>query len=432
MQKLYYYIMFGWGKKKPAPPVEEARVIQLEEAPQIAEEARARREKSAILETSKTLRHTNDSVRELRRIRQELERDNAIVNEVDKRMRPLVIRGKRMLMDALQNNAVEIKPIQDHEDMIRVSGELEHRLNKIGNILGKHTRIIHTFAEKYAARLAHILEDMDRDRNTIMKRVSQYQADSTLALNITEGVKTIHIMMDSIHENYSKGNDIITKMDTMSKDISLASGAINAFKASEEYSSLQRLRSELEQSVDARDKLANQIAAQFTKISRPLDRYMRISSDKEQKALLKRVLENPYNSMNEREMDDVLELLEGILSAVSGKSISVKDVNKAAAAITQTKNIIPNFVKSVQEAESRIIRLENQIQDSDPHRINRLQDRLDSLREERDGMETKIADLKNAAKMAAASIPQEMINIQNSLRILTGVRYTLKYNIPEM
>ena len=115
-------MVFGWGRKKTIEPEPEVRSIRLEEAPEISKEAHRRRSEQTITEASNTLHRTNGLIRELGRIRGDIEQDDLRTDDVDKRLRPMVVKGKRMLIDALRNNAVEIRPIRDYEDMMRASG----------------------------------------------------------------------------------------------------------------------------------------------------------------------------------------------------------------------------------------------------------------------------------------------------------------------
>ncbi len=424
--------MFGWSKKKPQKPVTETRVVNLDDAPRVAQEARQRREESAVQAASTALHNTNDSIRELVKIHHDLDRDKVMIEEVDKRIRPLVVKGKKMLVETLRNNAIEIKPIHNYDDMIRANGELEHHLKKMGNILGKQTRIIHAFAEKYATRLKQILEEMDANRKAISKRIVQYQADESLALGVVEGVKSIHILEESVRDNYNRQTQTAAKLEEITQEISKAMGAIDTFKSSIEYAKLQDLQKTLDMGKNDRDLLISEVATQFTKISRPLDRYVHVSADKVQSALLRRVIQNPYGTMTKGEQEDVLTLLEVIRKAVATESISVKDVDKAEAAIIQTQKSIPDFVSRAYDVDELIRGVHKQIQESDPDRIERLQDRLHLLQNDMENTKRRIEDAKNAAQSAANAIPIEIASIQKVLYSLTGVRYNVKYNIPQL
>ena len=423
-------MVFGWGRKKTAEPEPVVRSIRLEEAPQISKEAHQRRSEQTITEASNMLHRTNSLIRELGRIRGNIEQDDLRTDDVDKRLRPMVIKGKRMLVDALRNNAVEIRPIRDYEDMVRANEELDHRLKKVGNILGKQTRVIHAFAEKYATRLKQILEEVDENRKSMTKAANRYQYDTELSDSVEEGVRNVRALEQSVLDNADRGRQAEREKADAEQSMQRVSGQMAEFKSSKEYSDLVKLRERMEEAEAARAALASEVSTQFTKVSRPMSRYVHVSSDKEQTALLHRVIKNPYDTMSRRDMDRVITLLEGIRKAVLSESISVKDTAKASDAITQTEEAIGGFVQRAADIEATIRSTAETIKKSSPTRLDILEKEMESLQDERERANQKIADTANAARLAATSIPAEIGRVQDSLLRITGARYQIEYAPP--
>lgn len=423
-------MVFGWGRKKAPEPASIVREIHLEEAQQIAADAHRRRSEQIITESSNTLHRTNDLIRELVAIRRELESDDLRMDDVDKRLRPLVVRGKKMLIEALKNNAVEIKPIRTYADMVRASEELGHHLKKTGNILGKQTRVIHVFADKYAARLKQILEEVDGNRKGLLTAVAKHQNDSGLASSVEEGIGNIRALENSARENAGKGKAAEREKEQAESRIQQVSGEIYEFKESEEYHGFLGLKDTMKAEEAARASLTAEVAAQFTKVSRPLGRYAHISADKDQKALLRRVLDGPYETMNRQDMDDVIMLLERARKAVLSGAISVKDTDKAVDAITQTQEAIGGFVERASGIATRIRDTSDMIRKSSPVGLHALEKELESLLEAKADAGKKIEDMSNATRLAASAIPAELVRVQESLRRLTGTRYQVLYQPP--
>lgn len=423
-------MVFGWGRKKTVEPESEVRSIRLEEAPEISKEAHRRRSEQTITEASNTLHRTNSLIRELGRIRSDIEQDDIRTDDVDKRLIPLVAKGKRMLLDALRNNAVEIKPIRDYEDMVRANEELDHHLKRVGNILGKQTRVIHIFAEKYAARLKQILEEVDENRKSMTKATNRYQYDTELADSVAEGIRNVRALEQSVLDNAGRGRQAEREKADAEQHMQRVSGQIAEFKSSKEYSDLLKLQERMEEGEAARAALASEVSTQFTRVSRPMSRYVHVSSDKEQTALLHRVIKNPYDTMNRRDMDGVITLLEGIRKAVLSRSISVKDTDKASDAITQTEEAIGGFVERAADIEANVRGAAEMIKKSSPTRLDALEKDMESLQDDRRRADQKIVDTANAARLAAASIPAEIGRVQDSLLRITGARYQIEYAPP--
>jgi len=98
------------------------------------------------------------------------------------------------------------------------------------------------------------------------------------------------------------------------------------------------LKNTLDEYVNEKSKIKNQINTQFTKISRPLSRYEYASSlDKDQKSILSNLVSEPFDVLTSANKDSIITILENIRKGISSGSISVKDVEKTSSQITETE-----------------------------------------------------------------------------------------------
>ena len=424
-------MVFGWGRKKAPPPKIEVVEIRLEEAPRIAGDVLAKRSEGIVTEAANTLHRTNELIRELVRICGDLERYDLDLDMVDKRLQPLAVRGKKMLVDALHKNAVEMKPIDTPEDIAQVSGELEHRLKRLGNILGKQTRVIHTFAETYAQRLVQILEEVESNRQSMMNLSGRHISDEGVANAVTGGVANVNAMKTSAIENIQRCEEAKDEMEDLNIRMARQESDIQAFRESEEYTHLLAMRQRLDAYEVEKSRLAAEISTQFTSISRPLGRYERVSADKEQTALLYRVRKSAYDVMNPDDAEGVMSLLGGVRRAVASGTISVKDTDKALDAIARTSDAIPGYTERVVKMESTLSRTRDMIRDAEPVRLHKMEKDMESMLEARETANQKATETMAAAAAAAASIPEEVSQVQRALLRLTGTRYDITYEVPE-
>lgn len=423
-------MVFGWGRKKAPPPEIEVVRIRLEEAPRIAGDVLEKRSEGIVTEAANTLHRTNELMRELMRIREDLERDDLDLEAVDKRLQPLAVRGKKMLVDALRKNAFEMEPIGAPEDMARVSGELEHRLKRLGNILGKQTRVIHTFAETYAQRLVQILEEVESNRKSLMDLSGRHLADEGVANAVTGGVANVGAMKTSAIENIQRCEGAKDEVEDLDIRAARMESDIRAFQESEEYTSLLAMRHRLDAYEEEKSRLAAEISTRFTSISRPLGRYERVSADKDQTALLYRVRKSAYDVMNPDDAEGVVSLLEGVRRAVASGAISVKDTDKALEAIARTSDAISVYTERVGKMESTLSRTRDMIRDAEPVRLHKMEKDLESMREAKEIATQKATETMAAATAAVASIPDEISQVQRALLRLTGTRYDITYEVP--
>ena len=424
-----YDMVFGWGRKKP-PEAPQVHAIQLDEAIEVVKKTHRMRAERTITEAGNLVHRTNTLIRELVQIRKDLEKDDLKEEEMDARVKPLVIKGKKMLIDALRMNAVEIRPIHNYEDMVRANEELEHRLKRMGNILGKQTRIIHIFAEKYAIRLKQILEEVEENRKQVLSTTTWHKNDTELAETVTGGIQDVHNMEALIKDNEQKIRNSEQERTDIESGIESAQSKIVQFKESSEYDDWLTHRNSLEQYKRNRLALKTDISTQFTKISRPLGRYSRISADKEQSALLKKMLDDPYDTIRSAEGKSVFTLLEGVRKATSSGSISVKDVGKALDAITQTQEAVSQFIEKINAIETDIQKTIKAIDDTKPTRLYLLEEEIHNLEGAQELAHKKINDIHSSTEKTKKAIPLEIKKIHNALEDITGTRYDIKYTAP--
>lgn len=424
-------MVFGWGKKKASAP-ENVRVqIPLGEAAGIADDVMATKSRNIITEAANTLHATNKMIRELNSIRRDLENDKLNLDEVDKRVQPLVKRGKKMLINVLKSNTAEIKPIRTPMDISGASGELEHRLKRLGNILGKQSRVIHLFADKYSTRLKQLLEEMENNRVSITQLSNRYQAFENIAKAVSNGIESVRAMEKSVQDNTERRSEAEAEIRKLDAQAARLESAIRDYHASEEYAKLQELRRRLQQTEDAKTEIASEIALQFTSISRPLGRYEWVSADKEQTALLRRAQQNPYDVMNSDDQENVIALLQNILRAVKSGAISVKDIPKASAALERIISAVDVHTKKIMKIEADIAMTTQMVHDAEPVNLQKMKKEAAEVSESKDVALQKAAQTAMAATLSAQSIPMEVNAVQTALRQLTGTHYDIEYRGPE-
>ena len=150
----------------------------------------------------KSLRdHTFPLIKELANIAKTLEKDDLKVEDIDKHLRIIVVRGKKQVIDVIKKDSTELPEISSFEDILDMSNVLNQKLKKIGDVLGRQTRVIHIFAKKYAEKLKEILAQMNSNNTEIQKMIKNFQDTESNSSEIME-------LLDKIQ---NLENDIISK-----------------------------------------------------------------------------------------------------------------------------------------------------------------------------------------------------------------------------
>ena len=70
------------------------------------------------------------------------------------------MRGKKQVIDVIKKGVIQLPEISSINDAEKLDSALNQLLKKLGDVLGRQTRVIHIFAKKYATQLKGNLEVM--------------------------------------------------------------------------------------------------------------------------------------------------------------------------------------------------------------------------------------------------------------------------------
>ena len=131
-----------------------------------------------------------------------LENDNLKVDDIDKHLAIIVVRGKKQVIDVIKKGVVPLPEISSVDDAEKLRSSLNQTLKKTGDVLGRQTRIIHIFAKKYAAQLKENLEIMNANHSEISKILKNFdnaKSTSDEIINILNQIKDLK--EDKIEKN---------------------------------------------------------------------------------------------------------------------------------------------------------------------------------------------------------------------------------------
>ena len=166
-------MVFGWGKKKQEEkPVVETppsrKEISLGDIPGIVSDLQNLRKSQAISEIKHLRNSTQPLIDELSKIGNSLEKDTLSVEDIDKHLAIIVVRGKKQVIQVIKKDVVPLPHVTDIDDIYKIDHSLNQVLKKVGGVLGRQTRVIHIFAKKHAVKLKENLETMNSNHSEII------------------------------------------------------------------------------------------------------------------------------------------------------------------------------------------------------------------------------------------------------------------------
>lgn len=423
-------MVFGWGKKKQEEkPIEQApekKEILLSDVQNTVSDILQLRESQSIAEIKHLRNSTEPLVDELMKIGEVLEKDDLNVDDIDKHLAIIVVRGKKQVIATIKKDVSHLPEVSSIEDAKKLNMSLNQILKKVGDVLGRQTRVIHIFAKKYAAQLKDNLEVMNKNHSEIKTILNNYNTTKSASDEIKESLVQIENLKKKREEKITKIDETQKLGESLDKKILSIQKSIEQIKSTDDYKKYLDLKNTLEEFVSEKSKIKNEIDAQFTKISRPLSRYEYGSSlDKEQKNILTKLVEDPFNALLPQNKDSVIIILENVRKGISSGSISVKDLDKSLSYITETEESLDRFVTKVSEYLEKYKKMENELNSLNPAELVSLEQELTKNSSFKEDSNLKSEIFQGEIDEIDSKIPQLVSEIETKLRQFSNTKYTV-------
>ncbi len=425
-------MVFGWGKKKEEEKslreIPQENEIQLSDVSKIVTDLNQLRQ-SEILSEIKYLRNkTEPLIDDLIKIGNVLSKDNLKVDDIDKHLATIVVRGKKQVIDVIKKDVSHIPEISSIDDAKKLNTSLNQILKKVGDVLGRQTRVIHIFARKYANQLKVNLEVMNKNHDEINSLLKNYDSSKSSSDEITDAVNQIKVLKKKqLEKNQKIGN---TNKITQSLDEKILSiqKSIEEIKSSDNYKKYIDLKNTLDAFSSKKSKIKSEIDTQFTKISRPLSRYEYGSSlDKDQKNILSKLIKNPIDVLLPETKDSVILILENVRKGISSGSISVKDIDKSLSLITETEETLDGFVKQILEYLEKYEKMKHNLNSLNSEELVSLEHELSKNISFKKDSQLKSKTFQGDIDEIDFKIPKLVSEIEDKLRQFSNTKYSVVF-----
>ncbi len=424
-------MVFGWGKKKldenEINVVPKEKHILLSDISNILEEISSVRTKTIMAEV-KTFRNKIDSNRKtLLKITKELDGDTLNTEEIDHHLRRLVDRGKSDVLSIIKKECTKnLIEINSFDDVKAFSETVTKMLKRVGDSLGRHSNVIHIFAKKYAKRLKDDLRVMQSDNKEISVLVTNHIDLENKIEKITESVieyeqfqeslSTLDVRKDNAEKN-------IQKLIEMNKNII---DEIETLKNIKEYTAYLKIKEEINSFLSVRLEIKNQIDSQFANISRPMNKYIYISSlDKSQKKLLENLINNPIDVLTDENKDGIIQILEAVIKNVKSESISVKNIEKSLNQLNQTISLVDEFIDKINNCSQSKIDAENRLSVFNYANLEKKELDLSKNKNNTSETESELESFELETGSITDSMSKSIKSIESTLNQISAVHYVI-------
>ena len=424
-------MVFGWGKKsqnqKEDIPSQKKQIL-LSDIQNVVDDMRSIRIKTIIAETKAFRNKIKSSCEIILHIAIDLERDTLKVDDMDIHIKGLVVRGKKEVISVIKRETiVKLPEINSYNDVKIFNAISSRMLKKIGDALGRQSIAINAFAKKYATKLKNDLRimtdgsdeittiitnqtELEIKINSILDTIDKIQQSKKLVIDLAEQQKHTEKMID----------DLIVTIKQDEKEVI-------DIKRSNEYEEYLQINEKLNSLSSEKNKIKDEIELQFTKISRPLNKYVYISSlDKPQKKLLANLIANPYDVLVASNKQDVIKILESTRNAVQSGSVSVKDTDKSLSQIDETLSLLATFIQKIEVFNRSKDDIESKLSVLNNEHLNQKESALNIHQNDKSTLESKIKSLENELNDVVEHIPKYIKSIESTLNQISAVQYSIR------
>ena len=424
-------MVFGWGKKKPKqePGISlQKKQILLSDVPNVVNEIRSIRTKTIIVETKTFRNKINSSCKTILNIAIDLERDTLKVDDIDIHLKRLVERGKKEVISVIKRESiVKIPEINSYDDVKNFNAIASRILKKIGDALGRQSNVIHIFAKKYATKLKGDLKVMTDGNDEVTTIITNHSELETKIEQILETMNKIEQSKKLIVDLGEQQKLAKKTIDDLITTIDRDENGINNIKNSSNYAEFLQINENLDSLSSEKNKIKNEIELQFTKISRPLNKYVYVSSlDKPLKKLLTNLIANPYDVLIDTNKQDVVQILESTRNGIQSGSVSVKDTQKSLSQIDETLSLLSGFIVKISNFNSSKNDIENKLLAFSNDELRQKESSLSMHHNDKSSLESKIESIDEELTSTAEFIPKSIRSVELILNQISAVQYIIK------
>jgi len=425
-------MVFGWGKKKPKKQETEIapqkKQILLSDVPNAVDEIRSIRTKTIIAETKTFKNKIKSSCETILHIAIDLERDTLNVDDIDIHLKRLVERGKKEVISIIKRESiVQLPEINSYDDVKNFNAIAGRILKKIGDSLGRQSSVIHIFAKKYAGKLKDDLKVMTDGNDEITTIITNYYELETKIEQILNTMNKIEQSKKSIIDLGEQEklttktiNDLIATIHGDEKEI-------ENIKNSSEYTEFLQINEKLDSLSSEKNKIRNEIELQLTKISRPLNKYVYVSSlDKPLKKLLADLIANPYDVLVDSNKQDIIQILESTRRGIQSGSVSVKDTDKSLLQIDEILSLIPGFIEKISVFNRSKSDIESKLLGFNNDQLRQKESVLSMHKNDKSSLESKINSIEKELKDTTEIIPKFVKSVESILNEISAVQHIIR------
>jgi len=425
-------MVFGWGKKKTQQYEEDItsreKEIFLTEIPDIIKQLKSIKEKTVISETGIFRNKIKSNCDSILKTVGDFEHTSIKSEDLDPHLYTILQRGKKQVVSTInQECTVNFPDIISLNEVLTFHKLSTRMLKKIGDMVGRQSTVLHTLANKFANRLKDDLTNLKDGNDEIQTLIDNHINFEDKTNEILENIDKYNQSEKSVVVMNNNQKQMKKNMKDLSSAIQHDMDEIESIKSSKEYTNFSKVQENIGNLSVGMYKIKNDIEIQFTKISRPLNKYVYITSlGKLEKKLLEDLANNPFDIISKTSKQDITKILELVRNSVQSGAVSVKDVNKSLLHIDETLEKLDSFLRKISEHNQSKDNLENDLKNYNFENLRQNELKLRKHQDDKSKTESKTESLHVEIDNVNESLPNQIKFIETSLNKISPILYSIK------
>ena len=422
-------MVFGWGKKKQeTTDITQEAEVELAQISSLLSPKKEEIRKKIVTQSRPLFTEIKQELDAIYKIIEHLKQDDLKVEDIEKILRVIVTRAKTEVIDVISKESEKKFPIVDKfEDVLGASESVSYSLKKIGDVLGKNSRVIHVFAKKYAQEIKDHLALVTKDHTIVSKMLYEHSAFESSSDFIGQQISKTRSLSQQITEHNAHLKKLQELLSTAQQDYAKAQELIIAARNSQEFQKLQEIQSKQLLLVEQKNEMAKQIDDEFSKVSRALGKYVYVTSlDKPLKSILERLAERPSLVVGIENTESIKTILESCMKGIVSGTVSVKENDKSVEQIGAVIAQLDSLAQRKTSIEYQITQTEQSMKQFEGLNLVTLQKQLEKSKSDQDDAQSKIKNLEKDIKDAGSQKQETIQKLESSLYQLFRIKYRIR------
>jgi chromosome segregation ATPase len=424
---------FGLFKKKdsdsaPAeqPLIVEAGTLTIQQAQDLLRNIETAKVQELASRLSPVRESASESLKEISALANQMEHEKIKLEDLEQRHKSVIENSRRTVVSSLKREAsTEFQLPQSINDAKKFKEKFEAMMNRIGEVMGSHSKVLNVFMKKHASKMKDEFESLSKLLNEIKSAMSDLDQKRAPIVKCGSILNTASQKVASIKSAEVSMQSVESEIKNAEAELERLRGEVAALKSSAEFDQAAAVVHKIEEAEGLEEQLREQMIDLFSRVSRAFTKYS-YNITKETQARLNVLSEEPWKVLYEADLSPYSSLLLEIRKSIDSGSVQLKDYDKVL-------NYLDVIIQSLPELQSKAQALKaetDSLHQGDVRLVHRAKELEEKIAQHDEELVKNIQLLEQQKRQIAektSEVDAMLKEAAETLAELSGQKYSLQY-----